>query len=141
MKLSIQSLQFWNCLAWKCHASGFLFTPASTFSFIVDIFLFIFSGKSVIYVLNWIYQFETRSCEEALLFTDFYSCWLLTIHSITIQPVFILEVLHLMFGLMSKLFARWPYCRQNCDAWRLSKSSREEIKKMRIPGCTTSGST
>ena len=36
--------------------------------------IFIFLGKSVIYVLNWIYQFETRSLEEAFLFTDFYSC-------------------------------------------------------------------
>ena len=27
----------------------------------------------MIYVLNWIYQFETRSRERALLFTDFYS--------------------------------------------------------------------
>ena len=50
--------------------------------------IFIFLGKSVIYVLNWIYQFETRSLEEAFLFTDFYSCWLLTICSITIQPIF-----------------------------------------------------
>ena len=33
---------------------------------------FMFSWKSVIYVLNWIYQFETRSPEEALL-TDSYS--------------------------------------------------------------------